>query len=129
MLASGQRSQRNKDFLSLRLRRKSRLVPSGHIYFRKGRWKRKLTRTKGFLPLMHRDLTKSFPLISSANTGQSLSLVNSYGIIISPDFNDVILVYFQCELLVFQSTAFVVASVNGIIQASHDCSNLLYTTK
>lgn len=116
MLASGRCSQRSKDFLSLPLRHKSRLVPSGQIYFRKG-------------SLMHRDLTKSFPLISSANTVPSLSLVNSDGIIISPDFNDVILVYFQCELLVFQSTAFVVASVNGIIQASHDCSNLLYTTK
>ena len=66
MLASGQCSQRNKDFLSLRLRRKSRLVPSGHIYFRKGKWKRKLTRTKAsFLPLNHRDLTKSLPLITA----------------------------------------------------------------
>ena len=91
---------------------------------------KKIDAHKGFLPSL--DSSRSHQILAinnSANTGQSLSLVNSDCIIIIPDFNDVILVYFQCELLVFQSTAFVVASVNGIIQASHDCSNLLYTTK
>lgn len=91
---------------------------------------KKIDAHKGFLPSLDAPRShKILPINNSSNTVPSLSLVNSYGIIISPDFNDVIFVYFQCELLVFQSTAFVVASVNGIIQASHDCSNLLYTTK
>ena len=45
---------------------------SSLIHSRKGKWKGKLTRAKAFgkeafiffLPLMHRELTKSFPLIT-----------------------------------------------------------------